>query len=59
MLIRRPSDIPSSEITPEGIYLNRRSFIRQAAMGTAALGLAPGALSACSSADGNEGAAAD
>jgi methionine sulfoxide reductase catalytic subunit len=49
MLIRRPSDIPSSEITPEGIYLNRRSFIRQAAMGTAALGLAPGALAACSS----------
>ena len=55
--IRRPSDIPSSEITPEGVYLNRRSFIRQAAMGTAALGLAPGALAACSPAEGNEGAA--
>ncbi len=56
--IRRPSDVPSSEITPEGVYLNRRSFIRQAAMGTAALGLAPGALAACSPAEGNEGTAA-
>lgn len=27
MLIRRPSDIPSSEITPEALYLNRRAFI--------------------------------
>ena len=56
--IRRPSDVPSSEITPEGIYLNRRSFIRQAAMGTAALGLAPGALAACSSADAGDAATA-
>lgn len=27
MLFRRPVDIPSSEITPEGIYHNRRAFI--------------------------------
>lgn len=27
MLIRRPRDIPSFEITPESIYLNRRQFI--------------------------------
>jgi methionine sulfoxide reductase catalytic subunit len=27
MLIRRPSDIASSEITPESVYLNRRSFL--------------------------------
>ena len=27
MLIRRPEDIPSSEITAEGIYVNRRQFI--------------------------------
>jgi len=27
MLIGRPSDIPSSEITPEALFLNRRKFI--------------------------------
>jgi sulfoxide reductase catalytic subunit YedY len=27
MLFKKPSDIPSSEITPKGLYLNRRSFI--------------------------------
>ncbi len=27
MLIKKPSDIPSSEITPKKFYLNRRSFI--------------------------------
>jgi len=27
MLIRRPSDIASSEITPESVYLDRRRFI--------------------------------
>lgn len=31
MLIRRPSDIASSEITPESVYLDRRSFIGAAA----------------------------
>jgi sulfoxide reductase catalytic subunit YedY len=31
MLIRRPSDIPSSEITPESWYLRRREFIAMAA----------------------------
>jgi sulfoxide reductase catalytic subunit YedY len=45
MLIRRPSDIPSSEITPERLYLDRRSFIRGAAAGAAAA-LVPGALGA-------------
>ena len=35
MLIKRPSDIPSSEITDRKLYLNRRQFI-QAAAGTAA-----------------------
>lgn len=30
MLIRQPDDIPSSEITPEETYLNRRSFIEKA-----------------------------
>jgi methionine sulfoxide reductase catalytic subunit len=36
MLIRRPDDIPSSEITPEGLYQNRRAFIGTA--GALALG---------------------
>ena len=31
MLIRRAPDIPSSEITPESVYLNRREFIAAAA----------------------------
>ena len=46
MLIRRPSDIPSSEITPETLYLDRRKFI---ATSTRALAGAAGAslLGAC------------
>jgi sulfoxide reductase catalytic subunit YedY len=28
MHIRRPTDIPSSEITPEGVYVRRRAFLR-------------------------------
>ena len=31
MLIRKSSDIPSSEITPEGVYVNRREFMKRAA----------------------------
>jgi sulfoxide reductase catalytic subunit YedY len=31
MLIRRPPDIPSSEITDESLYYNRRDFIKTAA----------------------------
>ncbi len=39
MLIRRPSDIPSSAITSKSRYLNRRRFLRGAvAAGAAALG---------------------
>jgi sulfoxide reductase catalytic subunit YedY len=46
MLIKRPDDIPSSEITPESMYLNRRTFV--GAAGALALGsvLAPNLLSA-------------
>lgn len=43
MLIRRPPDIPSSEITSQSEYLrcmNRRRFLRGAAAGAAALGAA-------------------
>ncbi len=41
MLINRASDIPSSEITSEGIYHNRREFIKtaSAAVAAAATGL--------------------
>src|SRR5262249_36969771 len=42
MLIKRPADIPSSEITDKNVYVNRRQFI-QAATGTA-LATAAGAL---------------
>jgi len=31
MLIKKPSDIPSSEITPRSVYLNRRKFLAGAA----------------------------
>ena len=37
MLIKKPEDIRSSEITPEGVYVNRRKFL--AAAGVAAVGL--------------------
>ncbi len=46
MIIRRPPDIPSSEITPEGVYVNRRKFIKAAAAGAAGLALGPAGLSA-------------
>ncbi len=43
MLIRKPSDIPSSEITPESVYINRREFIGKSA-GIAVGGAAGSAL---------------
>ena len=43
MLIRRPGDIPSSEITPEGVYVNRRKFIEAAGVIGAGAILAPAA----------------
>jgi sulfoxide reductase catalytic subunit YedY len=42
MIIRRPPDIPSSEITPYDVYLNRRSFIKAAAAGAAGLAVPAG-----------------
>ena len=45
MLIQRASDIPSSEITPENLYRNRREFIKTASavLGIAAAGtIVPG-----------------
>ena len=37
MLIKKPSDIPSSEITPKAVYINRREFMTGAASVAAAL----------------------
>jgi methionine sulfoxide reductase catalytic subunit len=36
MLIKRPADIPSSEITDKKVYLNRREFVRAAGITAAA-----------------------
>ena len=41
MLIRPPSDIPSSEITPEQVYLRRREIMRAAAAGGVLAALSP------------------
>ena len=38
MLIRKPDDIKSSEITDRKLYLNRRQFIRAASLGAAGIG---------------------
>ena len=38
MLIKKPADIPSSEITPKGLFLNRRRFLAGAALAGAAAG---------------------
>ena len=46
MLIHRPDDVPSSEITPERIWLNRRTFIRTAAAGVVGAAAVPVALAA-------------
>jgi len=46
MIIRRPPDIPSSEITPKSVYFNRRAFIKTAAAGVAAAALVPSGLAA-------------
>ena len=54
MIIRRPPDIASSEITPESVYVNRRRFIKAAAVGTAGLALAPAALTAFDEETGQE-----
>jgi methionine sulfoxide reductase catalytic subunit len=37
VLIKKPSDIPASEVTPEEVYLNRRTFMRGAALAATTL----------------------
>src|SRR6185503_12702539 len=41
MLVRRPDDIKSSEITPEDTYLNRRAFLEKAGLLGAAVFVGP------------------
>ncbi len=56
MLIKRPTDIPSSQVTPEGAYVARRQFIRDAGLGAAALALgAPSLLAACAREESDAG----
>jgi methionine sulfoxide reductase catalytic subunit len=40
MLIKKPSDIPYSEVTPKRVYMNRRKFLAAAAAATGAAALA-------------------
>jgi methionine sulfoxide reductase catalytic subunit len=56
MIIRsaKTSDVPSSEITPEDVYLGRRRFIRDAALGAAAVAFAPDGLAALEGGGGQE-----
>jgi sulfoxide reductase catalytic subunit YedY len=50
MLIREPNDIPSSEITDESIFRNRRAFLRQLST-VAGIGAIGSVLPACVSAE--------
>ena len=47
MIIRKPADFASSEITPEGLYLDRRRFLKASAAGAALAAVSPAALAAC------------
>jgi methionine sulfoxide reductase catalytic subunit len=49
MLIRRPDDIPSRDITPEGLYLGRREWLTAAGISLSAL--APLTLAGCTKAE--------
>ena len=55
MIIRRPADIPSSEITDERLYLSRRAFIGAAgALGLLAATGGASSLLACTTGDDGE-----
>ena len=54
MIIRRPPDIPSSEITPESVYVNRRKFLAAAGLGVAGAALGPRAVRAFQDEDDQE-----
>ena len=57
MLIKPGGEIPSSEITPRGVYLDRRRFLGRSAKIAAGVALAPGVLVGCDSASGREASA--
>jgi len=60
MIIRRPADIPSSEITPESTYLRRREFIARAAgLGVAFAGATLLGGAACGTRDAGGADSAD
>ncbi len=44
MLIKKPADMPSSEITPQSVYLNRRKFLASVSLAGAALATGRGLL---------------
>jgi methionine sulfoxide reductase catalytic subunit len=52
MLIRKPDEFRSSEITPEQDYLSRREFLGGAAAALAGVAVAPAGLAACTGGDG-------
>jgi sulfoxide reductase catalytic subunit YedY len=54
MLIRRPCDIRSSEITPYRVYLNRRHFIGRTAKLAVAAAVTPALLASCDMLPGEE-----
>jgi sulfoxide reductase catalytic subunit YedY len=60
MLIRRPDDIPSSEITPESVYVRRREFIARAGgLGVALAGATLLGGLGCAKTDARRGGSAD
>ena len=54
MIIRRPPDIRSSEITPKNVYVNRRKFIKNAAFGMAGVATVPAVLNTLESEEPQE-----
>jgi methionine sulfoxide reductase catalytic subunit len=54
MLLRRPPDIPTREITDERLYRDRRTFIRAAGGALAGGLLSPALLAACGRAEGGD-----
>jgi methionine sulfoxide reductase catalytic subunit len=57
MIIRKPTDIPSSEITPESVYLDRRRFLRVGAAGAIGAIVSPASLAACDGRESEDGGA--
>ncbi len=55
MIVRRPPDIPSSEITPYELYLNRRRFLGSAGRLAALAALSPAALAGSGGPGGGSG----